>query len=165
MLVNIQQILFPTDFSEPARVAQKYAIAMAEQFGASLHLLHVVAPLPAGINSNGLGSLTDVDLASLVEAGRSQLAKEIDEEWRKTHSTTLTVEIGFAVDEISQYTKRHKIDLIVMGTHGRSGLSHLLLGSVSEKIVRISECPVLTVHPNGRQIVSDLSSMKKSISG
>lgn len=148
MLATIHRILFPTDFSEPAHEAQKYAMEFAEKFGAELHLLHVVAPLPLPSSYAGQVSyLPDVDLNCLLEAGKTQLDKEIDEEWRRTHPTVLTVELGFAADEIVQYVKKNMIDLIVMGTHGRTGLPHLLIGSVAEKIVRLAECPVLSVHP------------------
>jgi nucleotide-binding universal stress UspA family protein len=64
-----------------------------------------------------------------------------------------TVTVGFPVEEIMKYAADHDIDLIVVGTHGHTGLSHLLLGSVAEKLVRLATCPVLTVHPKGHQFV------------
>lgn len=163
MFATIQRILVPTDFSEPAHEAQKYAMAFAEKFGAELHLLHIVAPLPLPSTYAGQVSyLPDVDMACLLESGKAQLAKEVDHDWFRNHPTVQAVELGFAADEIVRYAKHHKIDLIVMGTHGRTGLSHLILGSVAEKIVRVSECPVLTVHPGTSQTVHEESESTES---
>jgi nucleotide-binding universal stress UspA family protein len=66
-----------------------------------------------------------------------------------------TTVVGFAVDQILDYAAKHEIDLIVVGTHGHSWLAHALIGSVAEKLVRLAACPVLTVHPKGRQFVTD----------
>lgn len=156
MHVTLREILFATDFSDPAREAQKYAAAMAERFSARLHVLHVIPPLPAPVLDDiGAWTVPGTDQASFVEAAKKDLVKELGDKWIETHPTEWSVEVGFAVDEIIKYAKQHQIDIIVLGTHGNTGLSHLLLGSVAEKVVRLAECPVLTVHPNGHQFVSD----------
>jgi universal stress protein A len=158
MLIGIRRILFPTDFSETARQAQQYAMALTERFGAELHLLHIVPeitmPLPDSATS---WTQPEADLSLQVEAAQGCLVKELSEKWAADHRTKHTAVAGFAVDEIVKYAKEYKIDLIVVGTHGHTGLSHLLLGSVAEKIVRLATCPVLTVHPKGHQFLTDIT--------
>ena len=156
MFVSIRRILFPTDFSEPARKAQKYAMALADVFGAELHLLHVVPfavmPFP---DSSTEWALPADDLKSQVAAAEQHLAKELGPDWPEERHTVHSAVVGFAVDEIVKYAHNHEIGMIVIGTHGRTGLSHLLLGSVAEKLVRLATCPVLTVHPQGHQFLID----------
>ena len=151
MIVSIRRILFPTDFSPPARHAQRYAIALAEKFGAELHALNVVPEivLPTA-DSLAVWTLPEGGMKAQVEAVERQLQVELG-------STAVVVRrsvvVGFPVEEIMQYAVDQDIDLIVVGTHGHTGLSHLLLGSVAEKLVRLAKCPVLTVHPQGHQFV------------
>lgn len=148
MQVALQRILVPTDFSPSANQARDYAATLADKFDAELHLLHVVVEpyirpaqedprirpqdiLPQFLHNAEAelkGAMSDVKLAS----GRPLIC---------------TVKVGYPVDEILKYSNEKQIDLIVMGTQGHRGLSRLLLGSVAEKLVRISTCPVLTVHP------------------
>ena len=158
MFVSIRRILFPTDFSEPAKEAQKYAMALADRFGAELHLLHVVPevamPLPDSTTS---WTLPAADLKLQVEAAERQLLHDLGPDWAEERRTVQTAVVGNAVEEIVKYAKEHEIGLIVIGTHGRTGLSHLLLGSVAEKLVRLATCPVLTVHPQGHQFLSDVA--------
>lgn len=153
MKFSIQRILFPTDFSEPALEAQQYALALAERVGAELHVLHVV-PLPVTYPEIAspyavLESDTDVQL----EAANERLSKLIDPALAGKLSIRRSAVVGVAVDEILKYAEAQQIDLIVVGTHGHTGLSRLLIGSVAEKVVRLSKCPVLTVHPQGRQFL------------
>ena len=156
MFVSIRRILFPTDFSEQAKEAQKYAMALADRFGAELHLLHVVPevamPLPDSTTS---WTLPAADLKLQVEAAERQLLHDLGPDWAEERRTVHTAVVGNAVEEIVKYAKEHEIGLIVIGTHGRTGLSHLLLGSVAEKLVRLATCPVLTVHPQGHQFLID----------
>lgn len=149
MIVAIRRILFPTDFSEPAREAQKYATTLAERFGAELHVLNVVPEiiLPA-TDSYAVWTLPEGGMKAQVEAAEKQLQADLGDA-----AAVRQVTVGFPVEEIMKYAGDHEIDLIVVGTHGHTGLSHLLLGSVAEKLVRLSTCPVLTVHPKGHQFV------------
>lgn len=154
MSIRISRILFPTDFSEPARQAQKYAMELADRFQSELHLIHIVPevfmPLPDASTSWTMpitNQQIDVDTAS------KRLQEEIDRSWADRHQIIRKVEIGHPVEAIIAYAKTHDIDLIVVGTHGHTGLSHLLLGSNAEKVVRLSTCPVLTIHPKGHQFV------------
>jgi nucleotide-binding universal stress UspA family protein len=156
MLVSISRILFPTDFSEPARQAQQYAMALAERFGAELHFLHVVPEVTMGLpDSSTYWTLPDADLKAQVESANERILNDIGHDWAAQHHPFRTSVVGNVIAEIQNYSARHNIDLIVVGTHGYTGMSHLLLGSIAEKLVRISTCPVLTVHPKGHQFVSD----------
>ena len=156
MFVSIRRILFPTDFSGPAKEAQKYAMTLADRFGAELHLLHVVPevamPLPDSTNA---WTLPTADLKLQVDAAERRLHQELGPDWAEERRTIHAAVVGDAVHEIVKYASKHEVGLIVIGTHGRTGLSHLLLGSVAEKLVRLATCPVLTVHPQGRQFLMD----------
>lgn len=151
MTISVRRILFPTDFSEPARQAQKYAAALAEKFGAELHAMNVVPEiiLPA-TDSYTVWTLPEGGMKAQLDAAEALLKTEVG-----LPTTVIRhVTVGFPVEEIMKYAGEHDIDLIVVGTHGHTGLSHLLLGSVAEKLVRLATCPVLTVHPKGHQFVS-----------
>lgn len=148
MTISIRRILFVTDFSEPARKAQLYAQALAEKYGAQLYAFHAVSeevfvPTP---------DVAEQWLKAETERARQQLATEL----RDVPSAVLEVRQGNAVQEIIKYAGEQNVDLIVIGTHGRGGLSHVLLGSIAEKVVRLATCPVLTVHPSDHQFVLDL---------
>lgn len=149
MSVSIQRILFATDFSEPARQAQQYALTMAEKFGAELHALHVVPEiiLPA-TDSYTAWTLPEGGMKAQLAASEQQLQKELG-----AQTAIRQVVVGFPVEEIMKYATDHNIDLLVVGTHGHTGLAHLLMGSVAEKLVRLSTCPVLTVHPKGHPFI------------
>ncbi len=150
MTISIQRILFVTDFSEPARNAQRYAIALAEQFAAELYAFHTVSDevlVPAP-------ELAAQWLRDEIERARKQLAADLGTA-RVAKPARLEVRQGNAVQEIIRYATEHDIDLIVIGTHGRTGLSRMLLGSIAEKVVRMATCPVLTVHPSDHQFALD----------
>jgi nucleotide-binding universal stress UspA family protein len=143
----IRAVLAPTDFSRHAERAVRIACGLAEKFGASLHLLHVmpdviapVGPDPSLVTALPAEYYTDMERESL-----DALSKLIDDSWGRPKSLETAVLWGDAVDGITSYAKEHDIDLIVVSTHGRTGLSHVLMGSVAERIVRESPCPVLTI--------------------
>ena len=98
----------------------------------------------------------------MVKEAEQRLSDEIGT-WAEERRTVGSVVTGFAVDEIVHYAEEHQIDLIVVGTHGLTGITHLLLGSVAEKLVRCAPCPVLTVHPTGHQFVLDSAILAERI--
>jgi nucleotide-binding universal stress UspA family protein len=143
----IREILFPTDFSEAAQHAGRYATLLGRKLGAALHVIHVpFVPLPA-MPSDLTG------LAEAYAAGRRRTEAQLKgliqaEDWRGLRVRT-TVTMGLIEDEILKAAQG--ADLCVMGTHGRTGIARVMLGSVTEKVVRTSPCPVLTVkHPEVR---------------
>ena len=125
---RVSEILFPTDFSAVSAAAGRTAADFARHFDARLHLLHVV---PTHFDR-------DTARATLRDA-ISALGDDL--------AVTPVVESGLAARAIVTYAQTHSIDLIVMGTHGRTGFSHALLGSIAEAVVRGAPCPVLTVPP------------------
>jgi len=141
----IRRILFPTDFSEHADSAWLYALQFAQQFGADVHLLHVVSPPP----HMGEAYLGNFDSRKYVQALTSAANDSMDRQIEAAKDRALIfrreARVGVAFREIIEYAAKHDIDLIVMGTHGHTGLAHVVLGSVAEKVVRTAPCPVLTV--------------------
>lgn len=141
------RILVPTDFSEPSDAALEYARTLATKFGSTLHLLHVVeAPFVTGpLGTEVFIAETPAVQAELFEDSERQLAARITAHDRARFNATTEVVAGTSARTIIDVANERGIDLIVMGTHGRSGMAHLLMGSVAEKIVRNAPCPVLTV--------------------
>ena len=145
MIPALETILMPTDFSEPSQRALEYATSLARRLGASLHLLHVVYfPLEAAASPEGYW----VDLTNV----RSQMRAEAESQIQALAAslqgikvTTQVVEGTSPARAIIQAAKERPAQMIVMGTHGRGGVSHLLLGSVAERVVRTARCPVMTV--------------------
>lgn len=145
-MIEIRTILAPTDFSDHAGRALQYACALAERLGASLRLLHVLSDIvPAGPEPM-LAPVLPPEFYTESEAqSREALAKSLDPSWGKPASVALSVRWGDPVEEIIEEASAHGVDLIVIATHGRTGLGHVLLGSVAERIVRQAPCPVLTI--------------------
>jgi nucleotide-binding universal stress UspA family protein len=142
-----KRILVPVDFSDPSRQALDYAIELARGSKTELVVLHVVEPAyyPGAADISGMGYDAAWLSAELERLARQQLV-ELDAELRKRRVRARTLlRLGNAHQVIAQTAKKARADLIVMSTHGRSGLSHVLIGSVAERVVRIAPCPVLTV--------------------
>ena len=147
-MLPIRRILFPTDFSEYAEHAWPYALTFAQEFGAEVHLLHVVAPPPRLTEAYAVNFDPEKMVKTLTEEANASMDRTV--EAAKSWGLIFRREVRVGVDfrEIIDYVAKHDIDLIVMATHGRTGLAHALLGSVAEKVVRKSPCPVLTIkHP------------------
>jgi nucleotide-binding universal stress UspA family protein len=148
-MIDLHRILVPTDFSKHSENALSYAAAFAEKFGAELHLLHVVQDLALFIPEAVTAAPPIAPpVEQLTAAVREALDRVIMQHQLKRFGVQSEVREGNPFYEIIRYAKEKDIDLIIMGTHGHTGLIHVLLGSVAEKIVRKAPCPVLTVrHP------------------
>jgi nucleotide-binding universal stress UspA family protein len=145
-MVAIRRILVPTDFSEPADAALRYGRALAEEFGSALHLIHIVPEPYIYPWGTEISTMPLVDLLTQSEAQAGErLRTQIDDTGALKGRIKTSTAIGTPVDKILQCVADDGIDLIVMGTHGRGAVGHLLLGSVAERIVRRSPVPVLTV--------------------
>ena len=147
--IVLKHILVPTDFSEPSKVALRYALALADRFGACIHLLHAIQ---SPFEQPWAAEIYAVSMADFEQAARRESDKEmasmLDEAERLKYCACLVTETGPPFLAIVTYAQRENIDLIVMGTHGRGAIAHLLIGSVAENVVRKAPCPVLTVrHP------------------
>jgi universal stress protein A len=149
-MATIKNILCPIDFSECSGKALDYAIDLAKKVDADLRLLHVyedpIAAIPFAMV--GTGGLPSAPIDVVIDA-RKKRASEIErlQIMCREHGLTTQVEEleGSPVDTIVKAAAMHKADLIVMGTHGRKGISHMMIGSIAERVVRLAPCPVLTV--------------------
>jgi universal stress protein A len=145
-MIEIRKILAPIDFSEHASNAVRYACGLAERLDAELHLLHVLSAIvPSGPDPLFTTALPQEMYRESEEQSRQALEKSLDPSWGKPRSVEVAVRWESPVDGIVNYAQETAIDLIVIATHGRTGLSHVLLGSVAERIVREAPCPVLTI--------------------
>ena len=145
MAPNITHILVPTDFSNTADVALTYAKTLADQLNASLHVIHVLAD-PYVVTPFDVPTPMEPEIRQhTLEDVRACLLERLDADEEQRFRGTRAIVRGLAAKQIAQYAADHSIDLIVMGTHGRRGVAHLLLGSVAEHVGRIAPCPVLTV--------------------
>ncbi len=135
-----KNILVPTDFSDNATQALDYAVALAAKLDAKVHVLHVLAFSTFGAEY-AIGSLIE----GLIADAQRQLDKLAAEHVAKAALAPTVLKTGDARDEIDRTAVEVEANLIVMGTHGRRGVSRLLLGSVAESIVRTAPCPVLLV--------------------
>ncbi|MEI6244493.1 MAG: universal stress protein [Acidobacteriota bacterium] len=147
-MIAIKNVLVATDFSAPSETALNYARAMARSFGAQLHVLHIFEPLwitSADVVGGGVALATMIQ--GLEDTARKQLEDAVTEaDRRELKAVAEMVTSESPAREIANYANEHKVDLLVIGTHGRSGISRMLIGSVAEKVVRLAPCPVLTVH-------------------
>lgn len=153
----LRRILVPTDLSPSSLEAVNYACGLARAAHAAVHFVHIVEPVPRLSSLNDLPiMLSDAELAARWERLLTRLAEE-----NATPQTPVSTEvrIGKPADEIVVIAKERDADLIVLSTHGRTGLKHVLLGSTAERVVRHSTCPVLVVrHQKGDAIPDERTS-------
>lgn len=157
-MIRLERILFPTDFSPATESARDYALELARQFDAELHLLHVIEDLAARLPEFGMGLAfpafvadSNARLRDYEQQAIAQLTAITPDGPAKLRRSVIAVKEGRTHEQVHGYAKSHSIDLIVMGTHGRSGLAHVLMGSVAERVLQHAPCPVLTVRPRDFQ--------------
>lgn len=143
-MIILKHLLHPTDFSQGSEAALKYACSMAIQFNATLHLIHVIEEVAI------FAPVMPFEVPPDFEERRLRFANEslTDLPYKVINHTGDVVRnlcTGAPVAEILRYARQNAIDMIVMGTHGHTGLEHVLIGSVAERVVRGAPCPVLTV--------------------
>ena len=144
----IKQILVPVDFSDVSLQALDYAVDLSKGFKAAVAAVFVVEPLYYSAPPTAYGAATQVAmlLDDQRKLGREELAKTAERLKKRGVECRTVLQEGTPYERICDTAKRLKADLIVMATHGRTGLTHLLMGSVTEKVVRMAPCPVLTLH-------------------
>lgn len=154
-MIRLRKILFPTDMSDAAAEAQLYACALAEQFQAELHVLTVLQDIALmSPDPNVPWVIPPTNLVEVRQSVEEALEKVPSPEWCAGKTVVRVIRTGVPYVEIDRYAQEADIDVIVVGTHGRGGLTRFLLGSTAEKVVRKAPCPVLTVHPKGHQFVT-----------
>jgi len=150
-VLTISNVLVPTDFSEGSAAALDYARLLCRKFGARVHLLHILETtgFVNVISANGYAAIIPDLFNDLVAEKQKELDALLTSEEVQCFRATMTVRrAGSPAREIARYAAAEHVDLIVMGTHGRHGLAHFLLGSVAEGVVREAACPVITVRPH-----------------
>jgi nucleotide-binding universal stress UspA family protein len=148
-MITIKKILCPVDFFPASHAAAKYAAAMASNYDAKLHLLHVVAPfVPSSLELAG----TIVDITKSLEESSKRELKKLETALRETGvEVEAEVRFGDVYDEIKQAIAEDQPDLLVMGTHGRRGFKRWFMGSTTEKLLRHSPVPLVTISGAGER--------------
>lgn len=149
---DFRTLLLATDFSDCSQKAREVACQLADKFDAQLHVIHVIHKMAVEVPDFGMGLAFPGYLENIPETkkklsdkAQEQLAKELEENWKASHRATYSIRFGVPDEEIVEYANSNNVDMIVIGTHGRSGLPHILLGSVAERVIHRASCPVVTV--------------------
>lgn len=147
---TLKTILVPVDFSATSKRALAYACKIADAFEASIHVIHVFQEphMPASFPDMYAPPIGDW-LEDLERRTQAELESQLTPEQKKKYSAVLVMRRGAPAREMLDYLTTHPaVDLVVMGTAGRGGVTRLLMGSVADKLVRAAPCPVLTIHPD-----------------
>ncbi len=153
--IGLKTILVPIDFSDNSKKALRYAIPFAQQFNASLTLMYVVEPTiyPSDFGFGQVG-FPNVE-KELQEKASDEMRELIATLVPSTVQSYSVVDSGIPFVEITSYAQKKNIDLIIVATHGTSGVEHILFGSTAEKIIRKSPCPVLVVRAEEHDFIDE----------
>ncbi len=145
-----KKILCPVDFSEFTDEIIEYALDIAKKYDAELYLIHIIPNLNYFTPYESF--FTPENLIVVEKNMETEVNKDFDDLMKKINGPAVKViKNGTPFVEIINYARSESMDLIIIGTHGRSGLEHILIGSVAERVIRKAPCPVLTVRPKNRQ--------------
>ncbi len=150
-MVSVKKILFPTDFSEASHYALDYAVQLTKMYDAHLEIVHIMFD-EANIVSFYLPQMTMQNISGEFEEGATKQFDEFIANAPELEGVQFSRKLlkGTPYNEVVKEAELGGFDLIVIGTHGRTGLEHVLFGSTAEKVVRKAPCPVLTVRPKGK---------------
>ncbi len=146
-MANIKKILCAVDFSEHSPMVADYAKTMAKALDASVICLYVAPSLSQYVGFHVPPSSIENFVKDIVSGADESMRKFLEEHFKDV-AVKGEVATGYAAEEIITTAEEEKVDLIVMGTHGRKGIDRILFGSVAEKVVKTAKCPVLTIRPN-----------------
>jgi nucleotide-binding universal stress UspA family protein len=154
-VIALRTVLVATDFSDAADVAIRYGRELARRFDASLHVLHVADDVAASAMATPgyVGDFSAYQQSFEQECCAKVTATLTEAERAALRAQCVVVTSSEPAQAILDYAKTNAADLVIVGTHGRSGLGHLIMGSVAETLVRTAACPVLTVRPHERDFV------------
>jgi universal stress protein A len=154
-MITLRKVLVATDFSEPSDAALLYGRELAKRFGATVHVLHVVQNIYIStFGAENIATITPDLQRQLEDDARRHLHEQLVDSDRSGPPTVPAILTSASpAMAIVDYARDQDIDMIVMGTHGRGALAHLVMGSVAERVVRSAPCPVLTVRQNEHQFV------------
>lgn len=142
---QLRRILVPLDFSPPSRRALRFAREWAVRFGSEICLLHVIEPMTAVASFGPVPAAVPPVTVDFREQARAELGRLAREEFPASVQVSVQLRDGSAYDQIAAAARDWQADLIIIATHGRTGLTHALLGSTAERVVRHAPCPVLTL--------------------
>jgi nucleotide-binding universal stress UspA family protein len=145
-LREFKKILVPTDYSEMSLSALDYALTFSSMFGAQIYLFHTLDTIPV-LSLESMDLTTESVIYETEQNAKSDLHAFRVSRISEALDLVEVVRKGVAEDQIVKFAMEEDIDLIIMATHGRSGIAHVLMGSVAEKVVQRSQVPVLTVKP------------------
>ena len=145
--MQFRHILAPTDFSEYSKKAVASALELARKFGAKLTILHVVELPPYPVEGYVPPAVNATFLDDLERQATQDLAQLVPEAESSNVEVVRLVAVGSPYRKIIDTAEAEQVDLIVMATAGRTGFSHLVMGSIAERVVRTATCPVLTIRP------------------
>jgi nucleotide-binding universal stress UspA family protein len=143
--MEIKSILFPTDFSEGSAQALQYAVDMSKRYGAKLYVIHIIYDIAKATGWYVPHVSMDEMYKDIQEGAKKELERFGVEELAGVKNVERRVMTGVPHEEIINFVTANKIDLIIMGTHGRKGIDKILFGSTAAQVVRHAPCPVLTV--------------------
>ncbi len=150
-MIHIQKILCPIDFSAPSRNALRYASEFAKAMNAKITVMHVIQPQPIAADVNVPYVPLEVDLEKNAREELEHLVKETVQEGVLVEQI---IAFGLPSDCVIAQAKKENVDLIILGTHGRTGISRLLMGSTAESVIRHAACPVLVVKASEKEFIS-----------
>ncbi|MDI6804675.1 MAG: universal stress protein [Bacteroidota bacterium] len=155
-IINLKKILVPIDFSDFSKNALKYAVPFAKQFGAEIILVYVVEPTiyPADFSFGQVG-FPSME-AEIYKRGKTELDKLAEKEIQGIVQARTRVETGKPFVEINRVAKEEEVDLIIIATHGHTGVEHIIFGSTAEKVVRKAPCPVLSIRTPEHEFVTEV---------
>jgi nucleotide-binding universal stress UspA family protein len=144
---QVQKILFPIDFASNFETLVPWVETFADKFGATVYVLFVAQDL-----SNFAtfyvphGNIEDFQKQA-IDSARKRMAAAVEEFFKKFPKLETRVELGAPAEKILEFVQKEKVDMIIMGAHGRKGLERAIFGSVANKVIKSASCPVLAVHP------------------
>lgn len=146
-MTGFKKILFPVDFSKVSPVIVPWVRMMTEKFGAELHLLFVVRRMEHVSTVYVAQATLEAFMAEFIKGSEARIEEFANTYFKDVATCKTKVILGDAAEEIVRYVESEKIDLVIMGTHGRKGLDRIMFGSVAERVIKHSPAPVLSINP------------------
>jgi nucleotide-binding universal stress UspA family protein len=144
---QVQKILFPIDFASNFESVVPWVETFADKFGATVYVLFVAQDLSHFASFYvPHGNIEDFQKQA-TDSARKRMAAAVEEFSKKFPKLETRVELGAPADKILEFAQKEKVDMIIMGAHGRKGLERAIFGSVANKVIKSASCPVLAVHP------------------
>ena len=145
--MRFKKILFPVDFSEASPKIVPYVKEMADKFDSEIHILYVARTFQHFVSSYVPHPSIDLFDNAAVEGGKKNIEEFVEEYFKDCGKVKINVSNGYEAEEIINYIEKEKIDLLIMGTHGRKGIDKLIFGSVAEKVTKATPIPIMLINP------------------